>query len=92
MEGKTNYRIVRSCSNCKFAFAKYEYDESTQYFCNKSGDRPKPCGSVAMNESSVDENWAALKAALKVFEKWAVGRNVATNGVCDDYTPGDETV
>ena len=71
-----NLRSLNTCSNCRHVFEENDYDDPSQFYCNKDKDR--------------DEYYTKSLAGIytKEFEAWQDWENthrVETYKVCDDW-------
>jgi hypothetical protein len=93
----TTYREQGGCHNCRHCFIMFEYDCGPSYFCTLGGVHRPPCGSVAMGEFDMPatygddyEAWeSATNARYEAWSQWAIHREVAAFGICDNWERAD---
>lgn len=78
-----NYRTQDGCHNCGQVFVYKEWEQGDRLYCTE-GAQPRPlCDSVYMGE------WRQMQDPSEhgVWGRWAEGREVQREGVCDAWTP-----
>lgn len=88
------YRIQKACANCKYVFILEEYDNGDEYFCHIDKTKRPKCGSCYMQEHflSGKEDGRPLAETDALYSNrwnkwilWSEPREVAANGICDQY-------
>lgn len=93
-----DYRVLNTCSSCKHAFVKLEYDDTPEYYCHLDKSVRPLCGSVLMSEShspdEIPETDEEMKKHKETFSKnrkawraWSEKNLVREEGVCSKWQP-----
>jgi hypothetical protein len=91
--GEQIYKVQAGCWSCLHRFELKEFDGDRQLYCNRTKDRPKPCGSVEMGESFYFGDFSSLRqvsrdqaaAYRKAWCDWRDGKEVREAGICNMY-------
>ena len=69
------------CHNCDYVFEKYDYENSSEYYCTFNAPERPPCMSVAMGE--YEHGWGS--SYFNDWDNWREKRRVHAWGICGRF-------
>ena len=77
-QDKPEFHLVNCCMNCQLVFRLDHWDDEPDFYCRDGAPPVPPSDSTEWPDDRRREfRWT--------WERWAKGRQVPSNGICDNH-------